>query len=76
MMIGDLKLPLIKRVLSATDTTLAFEFVAGDLHVFANQQRVVIIRKNDEGCISMEGEAGPEFILIRKLLYQQLAIIQ
>ena len=75
MMIGDLKLPLIKRVLSTTDSALAFEFVAGDLHVFANQRRVAIVRKNDEGSISLEGEAGPEFVLIRKLLYQQLAII-
>lgn len=77
MMIGDLKLPLIKRVLSGIETALSFEFVAGDLHVFtADQRRIAIIRKSDEGCISVEGEAGPEFILIRKLLYQQLAIIQ
>lgn len=75
LMIGDLKLPHIKR--SLTDANLNLEFSAGDLVVSSalNNRKVATIRKNDEGNISLEGEVCPEYFKVRKFLYSQLAII-
>ena len=75
LMIGDLKLPHIKKSLS--DASLILEFSSGDLVVSlaSNNKKIASIRKNDEGSITLEGEVCPEYFKIRQFLYDQLAII-